>query len=306
MVRQRWPRGSSRQQTGRPRAGSNDGFGLDAELVRRVDALGRALGVPARTLRRREMAAAGLSSLLIGVCLLWQPVAGDLYRVALPFALLGYAIQIIGVFITARGSSAIDVLDLAGIRRAVEGVHGRVSPHVPLQTSGVYGFVRHPLYFAWLLFVFATPHMTFTRLEFAVVSSLYLALAIPLDADGLDRQINPKFKVKGPKLKEEEKKNLQKKLKDIRTHVRLMIDELIDKAGEARLTDLARGLGVSLNPRRAIEQARIGRSEGGVPIGAALIADDGTVRFILSDQRGRPRVRWQADGRVAPSRGLRV
>jgi cytosine deaminase len=29
--------------------------------------------------------------------------------------------------------------------------------------------------------------------------------------------------------------------------------------------------------RHAIEQARIGRSEGGVPIGAALIADDGTV-----------------------------
>jgi cytosine/creatinine deaminase len=28
---------------------------------------------------------------------------------------------------------------------------------------------------------------------------------------------------------------------------------------------------------RAIEQARIGRDEGGVPIGAALIADDGTV-----------------------------
>lgn len=29
--------------------------------------------------------------------------------------------------------------------------------------------------------------------------------------------------------------------------------------------------------RAAIEQARIGRSEGGVPIGAALIADDGSV-----------------------------
>ena len=29
--------------------------------------------------------------------------------------------------------------------------------------------------------------------------------------------------------------------------------------------------------RRAIEQAKVGRDEGGVPIGAALIADDGTV-----------------------------
>jgi len=56
------------------------------------------------------------------------------------------------------------------------------------------------------------------------------------DADGLDRQLNPKIKVKGPKLKEEEKKNLQKKLKDIRTHVRLMIDELEETPERLRRT----------------------------------------------------------------------
>ena len=36
--------------------------------------------------------------------------------------------------------------------------------------------------------------------------------------------------------------------------------------------------------RRAIEQARVGREEGGVPIGGALIADDGTV---LGEGRNR-------------------
>jgi len=56
------------------------------------------------------------------------------------------------------------------------------------------------------------------------------------DADALDRQINPKIKLKGPKLKEEEKKNLQKKLKDIRTHVRLMIDELEETPERLRRT----------------------------------------------------------------------
>jgi protein-S-isoprenylcysteine O-methyltransferase Ste14 len=141
------------------------------------------------------------SSLLIGVSVLWQPVAGDLYRVASPFAVVGYAIQIIGVTITARGSSAIDVLDLAGIRHAIDGVHGRVSRHVPLQTSGVYGFVRHPLYFAWLLFVFATPHMTFTRLEFAVVTSLYLALAIPLEERALINTFGESYRAYQRKVK---------------------------------------------------------------------------------------------------------
>jgi len=125
------------------------------------------------------------SILLISVCVSWQPIDGNLYRVEWPLAIVGYTIQIVGVAIVARGSSAIDVLDLAGIRRAIDGAHGRVSPAVPLQTTGVYGFVRHPLYFAWLLFVFGTPHMTFTRLEFAVLSSAYLALAIPLEERAL-------------------------------------------------------------------------------------------------------------------------
>jgi protein-S-isoprenylcysteine O-methyltransferase Ste14 len=141
------------------------------------------------------------SILLIGVCVLWQPVAGDLYHVDGPLAVFGYMIQIIGVSITARGSSAIDVLDLAGIRRAIDGVHGRVSPHVPLQTAGVYGFVRHPLYFAWLLFVFATPHMTFTRFEFAVISSLYLALAIPLEEAALINTFGESYRAYQRKVK---------------------------------------------------------------------------------------------------------
>ena len=36
---------------------------------------------------------------------------------------------------------------------------------------------------------------------------------------------------------------------------------------------------------RAIEQARIGRDEGGVPIGGALIADDGTVLAVGHNRR---------------------
>ena len=54
-------------------------------------------------------------------------------------------------------------------------------------TTGLYGFVRHPLYFSWLLVVFGTPHMTMTRLTFAVVSSAYLGFAIPFEERGLIR-----------------------------------------------------------------------------------------------------------------------
>ena len=56
------------------------------------------------------------------------------------------------------------------------------------------------------------------------------------ESDALDRQVNPKVKVKSSKLKEEERKNLAKKLKDIRTHVRLMIDELEETPERLRRT----------------------------------------------------------------------
>ena len=125
------------------------------------------------------------SLLFIGVCVLWQPVPGVLYDVRGPWSWLLYAVQATGVFLTARASAAIGTLDLAGVRQVRDAQHGRQPRHAPLETRGLYGFVRHPLYFAWVLVVFGTPGMTATRAVFAVMSTLYLAAAIPLEERSL-------------------------------------------------------------------------------------------------------------------------
>ena len=126
------------------------------------------------------------SLLLLAVCLLWRPVPGQLYEVQGLMAGLFISIQFIGVLLTVRGSSTLGILDLAGVRQA-SNVADSGPAHVPLVTTGLYGFVRHPLYFSWLLVVFATPHMTMTRLTFAIVSSAYLGMAIPFEERGLIR-----------------------------------------------------------------------------------------------------------------------
>ena len=113
------------------------------------------------------------SSLLFVACWLWQPVGESLYHVAWPLAAAGWGLQLVGLWLTVQGARAIDPLELAGIRAAT------VSP--PLQVSGVYGIVRHPLYLGWLLMVFGAPVMTGDRLTFAIVSSSYLVIAIPLE-----------------------------------------------------------------------------------------------------------------------------
>jgi RNA polymerase primary sigma factor len=56
------------------------------------------------------------------------------------------------------------------------------------------------------------------------------------EADALDRHLNPRIKTKAPKLKEEEKKALYKRLKDLRTHVKQMIDDLEETPERLRRT----------------------------------------------------------------------
>lgn len=124
------------------------------------------------------------SLLFIAVCAFWQAVPGELYHLTGPAAIPGYLIQAAGLVLTAWSSARLDVLDLAGVRQ-VQHLDRGAPAHVPLETRGLYGFVRHPLYFAWLLFVFAAPHMTMTRLVFALVSSGYLAIAIPFEERSL-------------------------------------------------------------------------------------------------------------------------
>ena len=118
------------------------------------------------------------SVLLIVVCAAWQPIGGDLYRAG-RLAVLHIAVQIGGVWVIARAVSKIDPLELAGIRapRSAE----------PLQTSGPYRWVRHPLYLGWVLVVFATPHVTGDRLAFAAVSTAYLIAAVPWEERSLVR-----------------------------------------------------------------------------------------------------------------------
>jgi protein-S-isoprenylcysteine O-methyltransferase Ste14 len=127
------------------------------------------------------------SVLFIVACASWQPVAGSLYRLEWPWRGAAFGIQLVGVLLTIRSSAALDVLDLAGVRDVERARSGRAPQHVALATTGLYGFVRHPLYFAWALMVWGSPDMTATRATFAAVTTAYLALAIPWEERSLIR-----------------------------------------------------------------------------------------------------------------------
>jgi len=124
------------------------------------------------------------SALFIAVCAWWQPIAGAAWRIDEPALVwLVRAGQLLGVWLTLRSALMIDVLELAGLRqiRPVQ----KDTDAALFKTSGPYGWVRHPIYSGWFLFVFAVPVMTMTQLVFAVTSSVYLLIAIPLEERSL-------------------------------------------------------------------------------------------------------------------------
>jgi protein-S-isoprenylcysteine O-methyltransferase Ste14 len=120
------------------------------------------------------------SLLLIGVCVWWRPVGGEVYDAAGWTAIPHVAIQLLGLALIANATSAIDPLELAGIRAitdrpATEG----------LQTAGPYRWVRHPLYLGWVFVVSGHGHLTGDRGLFAVITTIYLVVAIPFEERSL-------------------------------------------------------------------------------------------------------------------------
>jgi protein-S-isoprenylcysteine O-methyltransferase Ste14 len=182
--------------------------------------------VPPRLLRSLYVWTASL--LFLGTCLAWRPIGHELFRVTGLQIWLHAFVQLLGIVLIARVVRDLDPLELAGIRQAaaaaagafddqslkidrrgskIEAAAGRRQPsrgpeatrqqeataHT-LTTDGPYGLVRHPLYLGWMLCVFGAGHMTGDRLAFAVLTTLYLVIAIPWEERSLVAEFGDEYR----------------------------------------------------------------------------------------------------------------
>lgn len=118
------------------------------------------------------------SLLFLAVCWMWQPLPGIVWHTRGPGIFL-YVAQLFGVALTIRAAQIVGVRELAGLRQP------DLSKPIEFKADGPFGIVRHPIYFGWVLMVFAFPVMTTSRLLFAVVSTTYLVIAIPMEEAAL-------------------------------------------------------------------------------------------------------------------------
>jgi protein-S-isoprenylcysteine O-methyltransferase Ste14 len=87
----------------------------------------------------------------------------------------------------------INHFDLFGLRQAWLPLIGRPYVRVPFRTPLPYRFVRHPLYFGFLLAFWMTPTMTLAHLLFAIATTAYIVLAIQFEERDLVREYGAEY-----------------------------------------------------------------------------------------------------------------
>ena len=108
--------------------------------------------------------------------ILWTQIPQlTLWIIPTPWRYISMIIQFIALLGLAFSALQTDIFSFIGLRPAVRFLQGAADPAVPdrFVTTGTYRWVRHPLYFFSLLFIWLSPVMTLGSLLFNVLATLY-------------------------------------------------------------------------------------------------------------------------------------
>jgi protein-S-isoprenylcysteine O-methyltransferase Ste14 len=124
-----------------------------------------------------------LSSLVL-ILLYWQwrPLKDVIWSAGSPLgAGILIAIFWIGWAVVLLSTFLINHFDLFGMRQVYAHYQGNRAEPPSFQTPMLYKFVRHPIYFGFLLAFLATPVMTAGHLLFAIATTGYIFIGIVLE-----------------------------------------------------------------------------------------------------------------------------
>ena len=109
----------------------------------------------------------------------WKPMPGIVWDVS--GTIFGTALQIlfwVGWLIVLTSTFMIDHFDLFGLRQVYLNLKQRKFNHRGFQKLFFYKIVRHPIMSGFIIAFWATPTMTIGHLLFAVVTTIYIYLAV--------------------------------------------------------------------------------------------------------------------------------
>jgi methanethiol S-methyltransferase len=119
---------------------------------------------------------------LIALFWFWQPMGGVIWKFTSAAGVNAmYLVYGAGWALLLYCTFLIDHFDLFGLRQVWLHLRGKPYTAVPFRTPWLYRQVRHPLYVGWLMIFWATPTMTVAHLVFAIMTTVYILVAIQLE-----------------------------------------------------------------------------------------------------------------------------
>jgi protein-S-isoprenylcysteine O-methyltransferase Ste14 len=132
-------------------------------------------------------------SLVSFLPILWLMVALPdrmLYQIPAPWVYLSLAGQLAAMVLLVVGVLQTDTLSFVGLRQLFEGEE-RSSQ---LVISGLYHWVRHPLYTAGLLFIWLTPVMSQNSLIVFIAATVYILAGAFFEERKLEREFGAAYR----------------------------------------------------------------------------------------------------------------
>lgn len=113
----------------------------------------------------------------------------NLYRISTPWLYLFLAGQGIAALLLFLGVLQTDILSFVGLRQLLE----REERPAKLVTNGLYGYVRHPLYSAGLLFIWLAPVMSVNSLILFTSLTIYIIVGAFFEERKLSREFGQEY-----------------------------------------------------------------------------------------------------------------
>ncbi|MDR4459109.1 MAG: isoprenylcysteine carboxylmethyltransferase family protein [Nitrospirales bacterium] len=109
----------------------------------------------------------------------WQPIGSEIWHIQNPVGQsLLYGLFAAGWGLVLMATFLINHFDLFGVRQVWLYLRKQVDTPLSFKTPVLYQQVRHPLYVDWLLAFWTIPTMTIAHLVFAVLTTIYILIAI--------------------------------------------------------------------------------------------------------------------------------
>lgn len=116
----------------------------------------------------------------------WRPMGGQVWLVENEMARMALWIMFAGGWGTVLVVTfLINHFDLFGLRQVWLPLIGKPYTNVEFRTPLPYRYVRHPLYLGFIIGFWATPNMTLAHLVFALMTTVYIVIAIQFEEKDL-------------------------------------------------------------------------------------------------------------------------